>query len=351
VEAVKPGFEENPEDAGTVVVPRTTEQPGVEIKLTPLGTIEGRVINQFGEPLEEVMVIVSRTGVNMGRRVRFTVGSVWTDDRGEFQLTRVQPGQYFVKAAGRKGGTETYVGDHSPSYAPWETFSPRYLDGATEIELASPITVTAGTRVRADFRVDAQQAFRILGKLGNYESSEDVTFELLRGDEAAEPNRALLDRATGQFEVLDVPPGTYRLRATHGTRQGEATVTVSGTDVRGVQITLWPATFVKVALHATGSKESGAATCGVTLRESAFDSGGWSAAPTNDGQFGVSDVPPGDYRTDIGCQGGYALSAWFGDTDLLTHPVITISPGAEHRSVVQGRWRIAQGPVFRSCST
>ena len=50
--------------------------------------------------------------------------------------------------------------------------------------------------------------------------------------------------------------------------------------------------------------------------------------PQAAGLFTIADVFPGKYRVSIQCHGGYPLSASFGDIDLFTNSIITISNGA-----------------------
>jgi hypothetical protein len=333
----------DPEDPGiqrsaTIVVPRPPADGLVQLNLTPFGgAIRGKLVNQFGEPLENFMVVIYSLSNWDGERTMSELCRTWTDDLGAFLVTRVPSGKYYVKAVGRRGGTETHVGPDEMQYAPWESFLPVYFGQASELASAVPIQVSPGSIVRADFQLELQPAFRIHGILKRYLASETVTFELLQGSEPGEPHRAVLDAATGQFDILDVLPGTYTLRATQGKTRGEASVTVSGTDLGGVSISLLPALTVNGSVHSVGvgrgapapsrvhtRREAG---CSVNLREHRRLDSEFSGSAEN-GQFSIEGVFPGEYRAVIQCQGGYPVSATFGDADLLTNPIITLSSGA-----------------------
>ncbi len=155
--AQKPGFarEGNP---ALFILPRVADA-AVEIPIAPLGAIEGTVVNEYDEVLENVVLNVYQLAIRDGERSASNVGTVWTDDLGQYDLAYMEPGNYAVRAASMRGGTETHFGIHAMRYAPWEGFSPVYFGGADNMESAAPISVAPGARVRVDFRLDVQRSF------------------------------------------------------------------------------------------------------------------------------------------------------------------------------------------------
>ena len=338
-DAQKPGFErvESDEPPG-VVIPHSSAGV-VQIGLTPLGDVKGKIVNQYGEPVQNTVVTLTSVIIRDGERIVGEVASSWTDHWGVFGMTRISPGKYYVKATRRRGGTETHFGLEGMRYAPWESISPVYFGGAAEIESATPVVVAAGGHARADFHVEIQPDFRIRGRIERFENSEPVKFELIRGREPAELSRAELDTATGQFQVLDVTPGAYKLRATQGETRAEVAVNVADADARGVSMVLLPPVTIKVSVHSVGAAAGSEppeersslrpnSDCVVSLHERLHPGPTVFALPQDDGQSGSQGVFPGEYRVDIVCPGGYPVSASFGATDLLTEPSVTISSGA-----------------------
>jgi hypothetical protein len=312
--------------SGNFVFPRTPSDAAIEVALTPLGAIEGKVVNQYDEPLEKVLLDVYGLAIRYGEKSVTKFGTVWTDDRGLFRLTDLQAGKYLVKAQGLGGGTETHFGIYELRYAPWEAFSPVYFGGAADIDSATPIWVAAGSRVQANFRLEVQPSFKVKGKLERYIASEAVTFELLRGDDQSEASRAVLDVGTGNFEILDVTPGVYRLRAEQKTTRGEVMVSVGAEDVKGVSIVLSPPVTLTALIHSPAPLRNGAAPCEVFLHERGDPNALYSPRAQGSGRF-IVDLFAGQYQVRVGCFEGYPLSASFGGTDLLANPVITIQPG------------------------
>jgi hypothetical protein len=71
-----------------------------KIAMTPTGTISGRIVNRFGEPVGNANVQALRYTYQEGRRSLTPVNTIRTNDLGEYRLFWMQPGQYIVSAQG-----------------------------------------------------------------------------------------------------------------------------------------------------------------------------------------------------------------------------------------------------------
>jgi len=69
---------------------------GIDITLAKQGVIAGRVLDDAGEPVERVMVQAIPVKRTAGGRGPGNVAT--TNDLGEFRLTRVAPGRYYVSS-------------------------------------------------------------------------------------------------------------------------------------------------------------------------------------------------------------------------------------------------------------
>jgi hypothetical protein len=211
--------------------------------LQPLGKIAGKVTDSDGDPVPGVSVRALHAILQDGRRSFKEDRSVSTDDRGQYRLWNLQPGEYYIAAAGRAGGTLTYVGTLS-SGSVHEGFASVYYPAARDRASASPIAMTPGQEFTADLKIAMQPAFRLRGTLRNVSVREPVKVELLRGAGEIGANRVLVNGATGRFEANDVVPGTYLLRASQGKGEteirGEQQVQVGRADVDGLVVELLP---------------------------------------------------------------------------------------------------------------
>jgi len=339
----KPGFvqENSPERVRETTIKVAASVSNVQLKLSPLGVIEGRVIDQSGEPQHAISVHVVQPQMLGGWRSFFVRRTVATDDRGMYRVADLMPGKYYVRAAGRIGGTFRYVGDAAPSYiSGWEAFAPVYSGGAHDLASATPITIGPGSQATADIELALRPAFRIRGVVSGVSGSDPVTFTLIQGeDEVA--NRAALN-ANGKFEVQDVVSGNYTLRVAQGQKiRGEVEVAVKGEDVDGLAVDLAPGVDVKAIVHSpsqpvrprriptSDSLDNGystGTTCMVSMQPSGMMQRQIQFNRLSE-ELVVKNVFPGRYRVDASCQSGYPVSMLSGSTDLLSNPVLTVQPG------------------------
>jgi uncharacterized protein (DUF2141 family) len=237
ISAQKPGFTEI-RTSGTADIPGsmklTASVEDLRLKLSPLGVITGKVVDQEGQPLRGVNVIALSQRMEDGVRRTQAVRNVATNDRGEYRLWNFRPGKYYIKAAGRTGGTYLYAGDVAPRFTADESFSPAYFGGGKTLDSAQPINIEPGSESRADINLTMEPSHKIRGALGNFAPRRTVKFELLSGDEDVSPSRVSVNGDTGKFEIQDVIPGAYALRATQGETSAEIPVNVTPTDVDGL---------------------------------------------------------------------------------------------------------------------
>jgi len=338
------------------------------------------VVDQDGEPLRGVNIVALQVQIEDGIKYTNSVRSVATDDRGMYRMWNLNPGEYFLKAAGKSGGTTRYVGESSPYYSSWQGFAPVYFGGAKTLDSARAIQIGAGGKASADFALALEPAFKIRGTLAGAPSGT-MTFELMQGSESVSASRTSLNSSSGKFEVQDVTPGAYTLRVEQeGKMRGEARVTVSDGDVDGVSISLAPAVTVEVEVNVIGTPLKMSQTpgfdqlmkslgvtgpeddeiraaanqvmeplCTVSLQEpggnvkpgqrrklatpllgvqadgSRTQVSGATAGGT---ETTIKDLLPGAYNVVVGCQNGYPASVLAGGVDLLDTPVLNIQPGA-----------------------
>ena len=80
--------------------------------------ITGRILDEFGEPLSDVMVAPMRYQFMQGKRTLVPAGrTASTDDNGEFRLFGVMPGQYYLQATWRANNPFGPGGETSAAYA------------------------------------------------------------------------------------------------------------------------------------------------------------------------------------------------------------------------------------------
>ncbi len=301
------------------------------IRLQPLTVVSGKVLDADDRPLENALVQLLSISTHDGRRKVKVQSAVTTDDRGEYRLAGVAPGRYLLRAAGWQGPTAS---EKPPDSS--RNFAPVYYGGAPDLASATPVTVEAGRDVGADFSVTLETSYSIHGKLAGFSAVLPTKIELLgpEGDLSAAP--FTLNAATGVFQVGNVAPGSYILRATQGEGdqrlRGEQALQVGSADVDDVLLTLAGAVVLKGAVRtadATGSS-SQPPSCAVQLSPAGASMSEEAAIESSTGDRGeleIAGLLPGRYRLRMDCANGYIAAAHAGETDLLAQDELLISSG------------------------
>jgi hypothetical protein len=179
-------------------------------------------------------------------------------------------------------------------------------------------------------------AYRIRGAIAGFSPHLPAKIELLGA--SLEPSAApvALDAATGKFQIDDVAPGSYILRATQGEgqqrRRGEVAFEVNA-DVQGVVAPLAGSVVLRgIVRMAAASAPAAPSSPNCAIKLSSAEA--WiseeapleaSTGPT--GEFAIEGVLPGRYRVAMDCASGYISAARIGDADLLANPELPIPPG------------------------
>lgn len=333
VSAVKVGFEQAGES-----VELDASQENLVIRLTPLSSLRGKVIDQEGEPVEGVVVVALRSEVEGGWRRNVVAGNAKTDDRGQYRIGQLSAGRYLVQAAGHHE-LSPYLGDDAPAPKTRDTFAPVYFGGSRDQASATWVPVQPGADARADMALTLQPGRRIRGRIANLKPYTQAVLQLLRGQEDLGLNHCSLQLATGDFEVHDVLDGSYRLRVLGVGNEGqpligEQNVQVAGRDVEGVSLTLGPGVPVKATVRIEGPADESLtqALAGFVLRLDAGDElralglHHFQSDAAVDGVFGIEAAIPGEYHAEFEVEGPlYISSARAGNTDLLAAPKFVVS--------------------------
>ena len=143
-----------------------------------------------------------------------------TNDLGEFRVSGLAPGEYYVAAMPRPAMLD---GRHRPEPPPVSDGAgrrsrARSIPGTTDEAAAQPLAVAAGAEVgNINFAMQTVAAFRVSGIVVD-ESGNPVAnaMVMLTGDPAAGSMGPVGNARTaddGRFVMNDVPPGTYRANA------------------------------------------------------------------------------------------------------------------------------------------
>lgn len=267
------------------------------IRMTPTGAISGRITDSNGQPAAGVPMQVVRVTYNQnGQKILQLTTRTTSNDRGEYRLYWITPGRYYLA-----GGTP--LGERVPM--PPDPYAFTYYPGTTEIDRAAAIDVKPGSENAFDLVVPRQPLYNIRGKIVDALSSSpkslglSVGFRTFGGTSGYVVFNQAYDPATGNFEILDLPPGNYAVQVNTGTATARVPVQISNADIEGLTV------VVSSGISITGQLrvDSGALPPGTRIQLRPVDPGGTDSvgfAPQTqasaDGTFRFDGVLAGDYR-------------------------------------------------------
>ncbi len=283
---------------------------GLLLRMMLTAVISGRVTDEDGDPMAGVRIFALHKVP--GKTAREALGAEATNDLGEYRLSGLFPGQYWVVAMPapdfRDYKEEESARTDNPSDPKIDTrYLTTYYPGTYDGSRAIPLTVKAGDEMTANLTMVPGRTYRVRGVVTGVKAGEKPMVELVsKAGDSIHANEAGPD---GQFEVRGVGPGSYFLRVTSGSDAQPLTarqeIDVVSADVEGVKLAPQPSFAIAGHLHAEGAA-AGLDQYGVNLHSAELpdDSGpfwplkgffGANAQLDRLGNFEWKEVNPGNY--------------------------------------------------------
>jgi hypothetical protein len=204
-------------------------QPGqsaasAELRMVKGGVISGRIRDPRGQLIPGMAVAAYRVTYSNGRKVWTQTAPASTDDRGEFRLFWLLPGEYFVGATPRPPGTAP---------GPQDLWQRVFYPAATDPLAAVPVLVRDGAEasgIDIQLREFNSPLFKISGLAINPSAQANPStgvvdrsvmsfmlvprnHNMLDSETPANYTNALpvASRLNGEFELRNVRPGVYDL--------------------------------------------------------------------------------------------------------------------------------------------
>ena len=322
----------------------------IDVRILRGGVITGHVSDEDGEPLPRALVNVQRYQYVRGERQLMAAGGDQTDDRGQYRVYGLPPGEYYVSvsvsglgeligrgmqqlaaglgALGGRGGRGGPGDAFGPADAADQVgYAPTYYPGVVTPAEAGKVTLAPGQETGSiDFQIQVVPLAKVTGIVAG--ASDVASIMLVPQDASGGLGRmggTLVGRAgaDGGFTVVNVPPGRYTAIARSGGRSGEPrtgmqAIVVSGQNVDGVTLMLQP---------------------GVTVSGNITVESSGTAAPADYSAFRV-EVPDVDPLPGAGPGGRGGRGALFGDNSTVqkngTFSVGNLQPGLHYVRVMSG---------------
>lgn len=312
-------------------------------RLVRAAVVSGRVLDEAGEPMQGVYISALRkqTAEEKEESSRHSkrdpmvqsAGTV-SDDRGEYRIFGLKPGEYYLKATespdqavGFMSGTDLNDADYYLVREMAAQYAPLYYPGVLQPSDAQPVQLRVGEEAQADFAMRHIKTVQVSGRVvaadGKPATHAFVGLRTQNVDDFVSGPYASTDEK-GEFTIKGVAPGTYNIDAQQHSPERR--------DFAHQKLEVGESNLDNVVLSfVSGVTLSGrvtAAEAGVALdRAHVFltpldDEGaglsGWAEVKP-DGSFELTNVADGSYilRAGVSQKGWYVKSARLGATDVM----------------------------------
>jgi hypothetical protein len=258
-----------------------------------------------------------------------------TNDRGEYRVFWLDPGEYFFYAVTppRETGDATAANPVAPTYFP----------GVNTPEEAKSLRLDVGREIRVDFRLRHAALWSVNGHTMNGITGRPVAASVTLVPPAGDPSfsryqaqSAAVGSFPGQFEMDGVVPGSYILMARSGAGEQEL-IAFQRIEIRAVPsrggytatLGLSPPVSIGGRFFLESREATDLRRVTVSLTSVDPDLPSPRAVLTQpDGQFVLNGVVQGSYVVDVSNlpQDMYMKAARYGDDDVLEQPLTPKRP-------------------------
>jgi len=216
-------YDEHDEFSSAIVTGADQDTSHLNFRLTPGAVLRGVVSSDGGDPVEGARVMLFQRPKNRGFGDRMAqAGATVTDDSGTYEFTDLMAGEYQLAVSG-----EPWYALHGVQIRgqakPASTSNPAldvafpvtYYDSTTDEAAATPIVLTAGSRVEANISMHAVPALHLSIQTPTKPDGSIARPELQQtvfGSMAYAVSSGFLDALqTGTVEMSGIAPGHYQL--------------------------------------------------------------------------------------------------------------------------------------------
>ncbi len=304
----------------------------VSLKLVPEAKIQGRIVDESGDPISNMRVTAASERIENGRKQIREMRAATTDENGNYEIAELMPGSYRIQTWARPAFFAYFTVPNGPRP---RMYPERFYPNTPDASAAQKIELKGGQNAEADVTLPEVPAFRISGSVSP-PGSISVTAEDGEGQQTHLP---YLRQGGAKFVIQAIPAGTWKLdfsRQTVAPGQqeyyAEANVTVGSADITNLQVLLEPLPSVTVQFGNGSTENSQAAQVQLISQEPNGTGYGGGRQAGSDGPYEITNVRPGRYRVVVFGGNQCVDSVSSGNVDL-THDDFVVSPGSQGQTI------------------
>lgn len=315
-------------------------------RLIRAGVITGKVVDDTGEPMMNVSVSVlhkpsdeerEQEGPRAKKLEMTSVSTVATDDRGEYRIYGLKPGEYFVKAVETGEGVMFFgqAQDDLDAMVLRELgsqYAPVFYPGVLQMDQAQAVTLSAGEAAQADLAMRRMKMVEVAGRVIGPDGVPAVRAYVRLSQPGVADWGGELGGGTdskGEFSIKGVAPGSYYINA--GTRDKDKyysarqKIEVGEARIEGLVLNLGGGATIHGRMRTASGAAPSVGRTMIRLQPSAEEGDSTSAGGevSKDSSFELSGVADGGFALVVyGLEPGWFVkSAHLGNEDVLQNGV------------------------------
>ena len=337
------------------------QKSGITLSLIPGASIRGLVTDEEGSPMQNCNARAMQFTYQQGVHKLTGLGAANTDDRGEYRITDLSAGKYYilVRCPRELPLPHAFVPRGPGLDLPSQAYAPVFYPGTTELPGAARVTAAAGTDVSGiDFRMLPAAGVTLRGHVSA--DTESTTGNVQVMLEPQDPVRrewlqfgARFDRRSGSFQFRNVPPGSYEIvaiaRGEGSPREARVSIAVGSTPPESLELALAAAPGMSGELRIDGDEKPALENIRVMLNP--IDRQLYGPPPNTqlqkDGSFTFPGVPPGHWRVFVSGAPGFVKTATLNEQEISPYN-FNVAGGAPAtlKIVMSTKWAQIEGSVL-----
>ena len=306
-------------------------------RMTLAAVITGRILDEDDQPMPGVRVNALRRATDddtedenpfsSRKKELLPVATAETDDRGQYRLFGLRPGEYYVKANDSLGAAIGLADDDLKVRESIGTgYAAVYYPGALQLDQAQIVSIRAGEESQADFSMRHIKMVEVSGRVISPDGPARNAWVSLNppGEESSEPARNDATDEKGIFLLKGVSPGAYIIRAiARGEGDGmyitNQKIEVGSENLDSLTITVGLGITLRGRVKTEGTTALSLDQLGIGLSGADGDLWAGGGRVKKDGSFEIASVNEGTYSLLVWRleRDWYIKSARLGVEDIL----------------------------------
>ncbi|MGB8732645.1 MAG: carboxypeptidase-like regulatory domain-containing protein [Candidatus Sulfotelmatobacter sp.] len=233
---ISASYDQHDEFSTAIVTGAGIDTEHLVLRLAPDAVIAGKVLDEAGDPVRRATVTLYYDDHSSGVGQIHQFRTAQTDDLGEYELTPLRPGTYFLSASGKpwyavhppspSGGQEITAIERSLDVA----YPVTYYPDVTDADSALPIPIRGGEHVDADFHLNPVPSLHLhflVPEDGSHSFYAPQLQQPTFDGYTPVPTSVTSSASPGVVEVTGIPAGRYNVSI----RGSTSTLQMNGVDL------------------------------------------------------------------------------------------------------------------------